>query len=255
MRSLAERTGGQAFINNNDIQGAIRTTLAETRHTYLLGFYPDHGQWDGKFHQLKLRVKKNGVSLRYRKGYFALGDAAGGEGEARSELQMAMWSPVDASGVGLRVRLQAIDLAARKVELRIGVDLRALSLTESAERRTGKLDAIFVQLGAGDAALVAEPLTYTLDLSQKEYENALERGYELKAVLAIRGETRTIRVIARDAGSGELGSVTVPIGKFLPPVASRNAGAEQPRRRSANGYCAILLDPFPLSRCHMLSST
>ena len=58
MDLLAERTGGRAFHNTNDIQGAIRRTLSESRFTYLVGFYPDHGSWNGQFHELKLRARK-----------------------------------------------------------------------------------------------------------------------------------------------------------------------------------------------------
>ena len=230
MRLLAERTGGRAFINNNDIQGAIRTTLAETRHTYELGFYPDHGNWDGKFHELKLRVKKSGVSLHYRKGYFAVADAPNGANAARVSLQTAMWSPMDASGIGLQAEVQTIDLAKRKLDLRVFVETKPLRLAEADGRYAGSLDAVYLQLGAGDAVVAAEPLTYKIDLSQKDYEAALARGYEMKVPLAIRPETRTLRVIVRDAGSGEVGSVTIPVEKFIPPVATAQGAAVTPRR-------------------------
>lgn len=227
MRLLAERTGGRAFINNNDIQGAIRTTLAETRHTYELGFYPDHGNWDGKFHELKLRVKKSGVSLHYRKGYFAVAGAPSGANAARAALQTAMWSPMDASGIGLQARVQAIDLAARKLDLGVLVEMKPLRLAEEEGRHAGSLDAVYLQLGAGDAVVAAEPLSYKLDLTQKDYEAAMEHGYEMKEPLVIRADTRTLRVIVRDAGSGEVGSVTIPLEKFIPAMAAQRTGEEK----------------------------
>jgi len=216
MRMLAERTGGKAFINTNDIQGAIRTTLAESQASYQLGFYPERENWDGKFHELKLRAKKSGLSLHYRKGYFAMEDVRREAATARAALQTAMWSPVDASAVGLRVSVDAIELATRKLVLRVNVAAGELRLEEADGRHRGNLDAIYLQLGAADAAVVADPLSYKLDFSEQQYQAALERGYPLAAELVIRPETRALRVVVRDAESGELGSVTIPLEKFMP---------------------------------------
>jgi VWFA-related protein len=96
MKLLAERTGGHAFSNTNDIKGAIRRTLADSQFTYVVGYYPDHGKWNGAYHTLLLRVKKSGAVLRYRKGYFALADPPDTLSETQDALQAATWSPVDA---------------------------------------------------------------------------------------------------------------------------------------------------------------
>ncbi|HSC45161.1 MAG TPA: VWA domain-containing protein [Candidatus Acidoferrum sp.] len=225
MRMLADRTGGRAFINTNDIQGAIRSTLAESQASYQLGFYPEHESWDGKFHELKLRTKKSGLSLHYRKGYFALEEAQREAETARAALQRAMWSPVDASAVGVKVKVEAIELATRKMDLRVNVAAGELRLDESDGRHRGKLDAIYLQLGAGDAAVAADPLSYQVDLTEQQYQVALERGYPLVAKLVIRPETRALRVVVRDAGSGEMGSVTIPLEKFMP---AQNAAQTAP---------------------------
>src|SRR3989442_1340554 len=50
MNILADRTGGRAFYNTNDIQGSVRRAIEDSRVTYVLGFYPTHGNWDAKFH-------------------------------------------------------------------------------------------------------------------------------------------------------------------------------------------------------------
>jgi VWFA-related protein len=52
MRLLAERTGGKAFYGTNDISGAIRQAMNESRVTYTLGYYPAGVIWDGSFHEL-----------------------------------------------------------------------------------------------------------------------------------------------------------------------------------------------------------
>jgi hypothetical protein len=73
-----------------------------------------------------------------------------------------------------------------------------------------------MQLGPGDKVLGIEPLSYKVDFSEMEYKAALKAGYDLKAPLVIEPATKNLRVVVRDAASGLLGSVTVPIEKFLP---------------------------------------
>jgi VWFA-related protein len=55
MRGLANLTGGRAFYNTNDVEGSVRTALDDRRSSYTLGYYPDHGRWDGQFHEIKLK--------------------------------------------------------------------------------------------------------------------------------------------------------------------------------------------------------
>jgi VWFA-related protein len=217
MNLLAERTGGHAYYNTNDIKGAIRRTLADSQFAYAIGYYPDHRSWNGQYHTLQLRVKKSGVLLRYRKGYFALSDPPSTVSQTHNALTAAVWSPVDATGLGIQAKVETVYLATRKLELRVRVEAGDLRLSDMDGRRKGKMDAIYLQLGTGDAMLGVDPLTYSVDLSEEEYQAALERGYELKVPLVVEPGTKNLRVVVRDAGSGVLGSVTVPIEKFLPP--------------------------------------
>jgi VWFA-related protein len=216
MNLLADRTGGHAFINTNDIKGAIRRTIADSRFTYAIGYYPDHGEWHGQYHNLVLRVKKSGLVLRYRKGYFALADPPSNAAETHNALQAAVWSPVDATSLGIQARIEAIYSSARKLDLRVKVDAGDLRLQDEDGRRRGSIDAIYMQLGPGDKVLGIEPLSYKVDFSEMEYKAALTAGYDLKAPLVIEPATKNLRVVVRDAASGLLGSVTVPIEKFLP---------------------------------------
>jgi VWFA-related protein len=220
MDLLAQRTGGHAYYNTNDIKGAIRRTLRDSQFTYTIGYYPDHGNWNGQYHTIQLRTKKAGLVLRYRKGYFALADPPENPAATHDALQAAVWSPVDATNLGIQARIEAIYSATRKLDLRVKVETGELRLKETDGRRRGSIDAIYMQLGPGDRVLAVEPLTYTFDFTETEYQSTLKTGYELKAPLAVRGATRNVRVVVRDTASGLLGTVTVPLERFLPPQSS-----------------------------------
>jgi VWFA-related protein len=70
MRALADRTGGKAFYNSNDVEMGIRSSLDDGSTYYTLEYYPDNKTWDEKFRAIQIKSKQ-GVSLRYRQGYYA----------------------------------------------------------------------------------------------------------------------------------------------------------------------------------------
>jgi len=217
MNLLADRTGGHAYFNTNDIKGAIRRTLSESHFTYFLGFYPDNAAWDGKFHELKLHLNESGLVVRYRKGYFALPDPPNTVDEARAALQAALWSPIDATGLGVSVKIQSIDENTRNLHLRVSLEGREIHFGDADGRHHGTIDAIYLQLDPQGALVAADPLTYTLDLAGTDYQRVLAHGYQLRASLVLRPSTKTLRVFVRDAVSGSLGSVTIPVSNVLPP--------------------------------------
>ena len=71
MRALADRTGGKAFYNTNDIAAGVRTSLDDGSTYYTLEYYPENKTWDEKFRSIQIKTKQN-VTLRYRQGYYAL---------------------------------------------------------------------------------------------------------------------------------------------------------------------------------------
>jgi VWFA-related protein len=75
MQRLADLTGGRAFVNINDLTGAIREAVADGTVLYSLGFYIDARSADGKFHELKVQVRREGLTIRDPKWYLASKDA------------------------------------------------------------------------------------------------------------------------------------------------------------------------------------
>ena len=71
LRTLAEETDGRAIINSNDLVKGLAQMVKDASSYYLLG-YTASSPTDGKFKQIRVRVKKPGLQVRARKGYWAL---------------------------------------------------------------------------------------------------------------------------------------------------------------------------------------
>ena len=113
MKALAANTGGRAFINSNDIKTAIRSAIDDGRMTYVLGYYPSHGKWDGAFRQITVKVKRPGVEVRHRKGYRAFPMSAKVRAQPNDDLIAEAKSPLAATGLGLTARVSPAGAAGR----------------------------------------------------------------------------------------------------------------------------------------------
>src|SRR5471030_2485497 len=72
LRELAEQTDGRAIVNRNDIATGMKQITRDASAYYLIGYNSSQMPTDGKFHEIKVRVKRPGVQVRARKGYWAL---------------------------------------------------------------------------------------------------------------------------------------------------------------------------------------
>ena len=72
LRTLAEQTDGRAIVNRNDLDTGMAQIVRDSSYYYLLGYNSSVAPTDGKFHEITVRVRRRGVDVRARKGYWAL---------------------------------------------------------------------------------------------------------------------------------------------------------------------------------------
>ena len=70
LRQLASGTGGQFFANTVDTKRIMDSIQNVTGAYYVLG-YSVSEKWDGKFHKIKVRVKRKGCDVMAQGGYFS----------------------------------------------------------------------------------------------------------------------------------------------------------------------------------------
>ena len=70
LRMLAENTDGRAIVNRNDLGVAMKQIIRDSSAYYLVG-YTTQAPTDGKFHEISVRVKRPGMQVRARRGFWA----------------------------------------------------------------------------------------------------------------------------------------------------------------------------------------
>jgi hypothetical protein len=71
LRALADGTDGHALVDGGDPDGEFKQIVDDSSAYYLLEYHSTHSD-DGKFREVQVRVKRVGVRVRARKGYWAL---------------------------------------------------------------------------------------------------------------------------------------------------------------------------------------
>ena len=71
MTTMAEDTGGVAFLNTNGLSQAVAKAIENGSNYYTVSYSPSDLKWDGRFRAIKVSVEQKGVSLTYRRGYYA----------------------------------------------------------------------------------------------------------------------------------------------------------------------------------------
>ncbi len=68
IRLMADETGGKALINSNTFLPGLEKIAEDFRTYYSLGYSPQHAG-DGRYHEIKVKLKKKGLVARNREGY------------------------------------------------------------------------------------------------------------------------------------------------------------------------------------------
>jgi VWFA-related protein len=209
---LAEDTGGRAFSNTNDLSGAIRRAVDDSRVTYLLGYSPSHGDWDGRFRKIKVKVNRPGLEVRHRNGYLAFPLPDANKEKLGSIVAKAIDSPLQATGIPVSVRLErAGGSANRDVNLAIRVDAKAITLEQKADTFRGTIALTVAQSDAQGRVFKDFERNVDFNLTRKVRDQWLREGVVLNKKITLRDDVHELHVVVGDVGTMATGSVVIPV--------------------------------------------
>ena len=205
MQKVAEMTGGRAFVNSNDIRGAIEQAFADSDVTYTLGFYPRLSERESsEYHNLKVTVKRRGVSVRHPE-YYATKPAAPSLEELMSAAltndlgytQLRLAAKVERDGAGLRVP--------------IAIASTGVLQDNGSGRFNTRVDYLVAQRAANSDVLGLVSKSVMLSQDAAQHERYMREGLHLTEALTPKAGLASIRIVVRDQSSGAIGTLTIPV--------------------------------------------
>jgi VWFA-related protein len=210
MQLIAKRTGGQAIIHRNNLGDAMAEGIANSRSSYTLGFYLT--ELDSEYHELRVHVNRPRLELDYRLGYYAQTDAMHDLANRKSEIESALLSPLDLTGISITA---GIERKAADLVIHVQLSPESLTLAQAVGAWNCKLEELFLEKNeTGELARVSQKTE--LHIGQAGKADYDRRGAILTQTMRyVHGATKLILVI-RDSASGRTGSLTIPLNGESP---------------------------------------
>lgn len=71
MEAVADATGGIAYSETNDMASVVLKAIDNGANYYSIAYIPPSQQTNGAYHHIEVKVDRPGITLNFRKGYFA----------------------------------------------------------------------------------------------------------------------------------------------------------------------------------------
>ena len=211
MREMARDTGGRAYVNQNEIKLGVERAMEDTSATYTLGYYTTNKKWDGKYHNIKIKVDRQGLDLQHRRGYFALDPTQLKGYKPSQEVAAALGDAVSATEVAFSARV----LPSSGAKGKLGVDFLVDASTLSAEDASGgkKMNVLFYATAFSQNGKMLGSQSQKVDqtFNSSDYQQIMQHGMMLHIDLAPPGKATQLRLAVQDGRTGLVGTIDAPL--------------------------------------------
>ncbi|PYV57987.1 MAG: hypothetical protein DMG91_05375 [Acidobacteria bacterium] len=210
MREMARETGGKAYINQNEVQQGVALALADYPASYTLGYYPDDKKWDGKYRSIKVKTQRDGVELRYRRGYFAIDPSQLKDQKPEQAIAEALSDQAANTLVTFLAQVKPGDKG------KLGVDILVDSNSVTAEDVAGgnkKLNLVFYAaiFSADGKMLGNQSMKIDQTFDANTFQQVQQHGILTHMDIDPKPGKNDLRIAVRDNHSASVGTLIVPL--------------------------------------------
>jgi len=217
MDNMAESTGGKSFKNSNDLVLGLRSGIEDGSTYYTLTYYPENKNWDGQFRGIQVKSGRSNVSLRYRKGYYAIDPVKINkeDSEAVAENFSRLLEPdaPAAMQVVFQAQVQPPSEKNKKVVVTFHIDPRTLAF----EKKDGgvefaKLSCTVWAYGKDKDRPTMSSGTVNANLNAKDYQQMIQQRFlPCDRQLDLKPGTYALRMGVLDRASNKIGTATAQV--------------------------------------------
>lgn len=213
---FADQTGGKALLNSNDLNGGIQRALDEQAGYYLLAYLPDSDTFDAakrKFNKLEIKVRRPGLNVSYRSGFFNTStDAAPPQLSVERLIADALMSPFAQNDIALNINALYADDATDGPYLRsfLHIDAKSLKFHDDADGwKKATFDVAAITFGDNGIPVESKESKYTIKARGATYDAMLANGFVYVLIMPVKKHgVYQYRVAVRDADTGKIGSAS-----------------------------------------------
>ena len=215
---MAERTGGRAFHNRNDLEQSIQASITDGDTYYTLSYYPENKKWDGQFRAIQIKSARPGLTLRHRVGYYAIDPEEALKEDANRVSEDFSRALLFDSPAVTAVRFQAGVVPPSpdtkgKLLVNFAVDPHTLHFNRGEDGvQHGRITCVVWAYGKNkDKPVMSQGATSSADLKPEVFEDAMKKLFPCTQELALKPGTYTLRLGVLDRNSNLMGTATTPV--------------------------------------------
>ena len=213
-RLIAEQTGGFQVRNSNSLE--LPRIMQDQSGYYLIGYRPTSETFNRKFHHIKAKVKRSGMTVRTRYGFFGVSEEEVGPTQLLNprSTNLALMSPFGAQDIEVNLisfftNDKAMGLTARSF---VYIDANGLKFETVNNKHNAAFDLHGVVFGDNGAVVEQVAHGVTMSLTEDDYQVAMRNGMSLRIDMPVKKPgAYQVRIATRDAKTGKIGSA----GQFV----------------------------------------
>jgi hypothetical protein len=213
LNEFAEMTGGKAFYNTNDLASSFKRAADDASSYYLAGYYLNTENKNAGWRQVKVKVDKKEVEVRARKGFFVTNATIHMETTRNSDMAYALTSPIEGTGVPVRVRWGGItgDGEKKKAIFMAYMPVNALTF-DPGEQNKMNFDFAAMAFNQKDGKVAGQTaVSFAKPISDEQIATVRANGVGFRNSIELAPGKYTVRFVVRDNVTGKVGSVTAPL--------------------------------------------
>ncbi|HKT52316.1 MAG TPA: VWA domain-containing protein [Candidatus Angelobacter sp.] len=217
MNDVAAWTGGEAFINRNDLAVSMRTSIDDGSTYYTLEYYPSNKKWDGEFRSIRVKTDRPGVKLRYRLGYYAVDPEKENKDETDKLAETVSRAMEFDTPSYTAVRFQAGVLPPseknKKVVVNFAIDPHTVSFEHSSDGlEHAKVGCVVWAYGKDkEKPTMAKEVMQNAGLKPDVYKQLMSQYFPCKQEIDLKPGTYTLRLAVIDRTTNQIGTANAPI--------------------------------------------
>ena len=214
-RTVAEQTGGR-FAGTVMATAAVDAIDTATRFQYVLGYYTVNPTLDGRYRRILVRVNRPGLTVLYRRGYYARAEPPPLERrQVLTQTRIAAAGNYAGDVPDIKVTAKATPVTSSDGTLEMAVDVvvdaSRLTLQQVDGRHVGAID-LTVFCGDARENLVGQIWQrMSFNLLDDTHARFLREGVPYTVRVPVRAPATHVKVVVYDYGADLLGSATVTL--------------------------------------------
>jgi VWFA-related protein len=205
--TLAGDTGGRAILDTNDFSQVFKRVQEDTSTYYMLGYRSSNPARDGKFRHIMVQVRRPGLKLEYRRGYYAPADFRHSSREDRElQLEQELASELPTTDLPVYLATGYFRLASNKffVPISLVVPGREIPFTHGGDQDKATLDVIGAVTDENKRPI--STLRDTVKFNVRVSQEVRRRNVQYNSGFVLPAGKYHLKFVVRENQSGRLGS-------------------------------------------------